>query len=297
MTTMTRDPLVVAQTYLATWNESDSARRRALLEQAWAVDATYLDPLMKGEGREGIARTIETARERFPGHRFVLRGLPDGPNALVRFAWSLSSDSGTIVGDGTDVVRPEGELRIAGAGLPRRGTGMSAPFIGIADGHRLFVRDWGEGPPVVLLAPWAMDSRLWADVMTKLNAGDLRTVAYDRRGHGRSTDPGRIDHDLLADDLAAVLDGLDLTGVTLVAHSSAASEAIRYATRHGTCRIARLVLVAPMGPRMLAGEDSPNGVPREGIEAVLDQQAHDLPGWIDANAEPFAPGASRRMQD
>lgn len=113
MTTMTRDPLVVAQTYLATWNETDSARRRALLEQAWAAHATYLDPLMQGEGRVGIARMIETAREGFPGHRFVLKGQPDGHNALVRFAWSLSSDSGAIVGGGTDVVRLDGEHRIA----------------------------------------------------------------------------------------------------------------------------------------------------------------------------------------
>ena len=113
MTTMILDPLMVAQTYLATWNEPDSAPRRALLEQAWAVDATCLDPLMKGGGREGIARMIETARERFPGHRFVLRGQSDGHNALVRFAWSLSSDSGAIVGGGTDVVRLDGEHRIA----------------------------------------------------------------------------------------------------------------------------------------------------------------------------------------
>ena len=113
---------------------------------------------------------------------------------------------------------------------------MSAPFIAIADGHQQFVRDWGEGPSVVLLAPWAMDSRLWADVMTRLNADGLRTIAFDRRGHGRSTDPGRIDHDLLADDLAAVLDTLDLREVTLVAHSAAAGEAIHYASRHGTRR-------------------------------------------------------------
>lgn len=174
---------------------------------------------------------------------------------------------------------------------------MSPPFVEVGDGHQAFVRDWGAGAPVVLLAGWAMDSRLWGETMVTLNARGLRTVAPDRRGHGRSTDPGRIDYDLLADDLAAVLDTLDLTEVTLVAHSGAAGEALRYVTRHGTGRLARLVLVGAVGPRMLAGEGNPDGLPRERFERVIDQLAGDLSGWIDVNAEPFAPGASRRVQD
>src|SRR5690606_36758825 len=106
-------------------------------------------------------------------------------------------------------------------GRSERSHSMTRPFVTIADEHRLFVRDWGEGPAVVLLAGWAMDSRIWGETMVALNAAGLRTVAYDRRGHGRSTDPGRIAYDLLADDLAAVLDALELEGVTLVAHSGA----------------------------------------------------------------------------
>ena len=81
---------------------------------------------------------------------------------------------------------------------------MSPSFVEIGGEHHVFVRDWGAGPPVVLLAGWAMDSRLWGETMVALNTKGLRTVAPDRRGHGRSTDPGRIDYDLLADDLAAV---------------------------------------------------------------------------------------------
>ncbi|WP_205956801.1 alpha/beta fold hydrolase [Pseudoxanthomonas winnipegensis] len=68
---------------------------------------------------------------------------------------------------------------------------MSAAFIPRGDGHALFVRDWGAGAPVVLLAGWAMDGRIWGEVMLHLNAAGLRTIAYDRNGHGRSTDrPG-----------------------------------------------------------------------------------------------------------
>lgn len=174
---------------------------------------------------------------------------------------------------------------------------MSPPFVDIAGGHSLFVRDRGSGAPVVLLAGWAMDSRLWGETMVALDARGLRTVAPDRRGHGHSTDPGQIDYDLLADDLAAVLDRLDLATATLVAHSGAVGEALRYVTRHGTGRLARLVLVGPVGPRMLADEGRPDGLRRDGLEQALAQLAGDLSGWIDANAEPFAPGISRRVQD
>ncbi len=167
---------------------------------------------------------------------------------------------------------------------------MSAPFIEIEDGHRLFVRDWGCGSPIVLLAGWGMDSRIWGEVMVALNARGLRTIAYDRRGHGRSTDPGRADYEALADDLARVLTALDLRGVTLVAHSGAAGEAIRYLARQGCDRIASLVLVGATGPRMMAdGEGRPGLTPEiaAGMQARL---TADLPGWIEENIEPFAPG-------
>ena len=102
------------------------------------------------------------------------------------------------------------------------------PFIEIDGGHKLHVRDWGSGPTILLMAGWAMDSRLWSETMTTLNDAGFRTVAYDRRGHGRSTDPGVVDYDMLADDLAKVINSLHLKEVTLVAHSGAGGETIRY---------------------------------------------------------------------
>jgi pimeloyl-ACP methyl ester carboxylesterase len=173
----------------------------------------------------------------------------------------------------------------------------SQPHVEIGNGHHLFLRDWGEGPSVVLLAGWGMDSRLWGDVMLGLNARGLRTIAYDRRGHGRSTDPGIVNYDLLADDLATVLATLDLHDVTIVAHSGAGGEALRYLARHGANRVARLMLVGASGPCMLVSEDNPDGIPVAMLEAVVQQLETDLAGWIDANAEPFAPGASRRVID
>lgn len=174
---------------------------------------------------------------------------------------------------------------------------MSAPFVNLPGGHQLFVRDWGGGKPVLLLAGWAMDSRIWCEVMLALNAAGLRTIAYDRRGHGRSTDFGGLDYDSLADDLATALVALDLDDVTLVAHSGAGGEAIRYVSRHGSSRIARIVLVGATGPRMLAGPGHPVGATPAMLDTLSAQLGTDLSGWIDQNIEPFAPGTSLRINE
>lgn len=174
---------------------------------------------------------------------------------------------------------------------------MSAPFVAIGDGHQLFVRDWGNGPPVLMLASWGMDSRLWSSTMLALIAGGVRTIAYDRRGHGKSTDPGVVSYDLLADDLNEVIKALDLRELTLVTHSAAGGEAIRYLSRHGADHVSRVIMVGATGPQMLSGSGNPLGLPREVLEAVIGQLSFDLEGWIDANAQPFAPGASARTID
>jgi len=114
------------------------------------------------------------------------------------------------------------------------------------DGVRLFHRETGEGAPIVFLAGWALPSDFWQYQSVALAEQGFRCIAYDRRGHGRSDDPGRgFDYDTLADDLAAVLDALDLRNVTLVGHSMAAGELTRYMTRHSGARVARLVYLAP----------------------------------------------------
>src|SRR3954466_844795 len=100
-------------------------------------------------------------------------------------------------------------------------------FIHTPPGARVFVRDWGQGAPVLLLPGWAMTSDLWATVMLRLNEAGLHAVSFDRRGHGRSSDPGPMDYDALADDLQDVLEALDLRGCTVVAHSGAGGEVVR----------------------------------------------------------------------
>lgn len=112
MTTI-REPQAIAERYIAAWNEADDARRRALLEEAWAPEARYADPLMQGEGRDGIAAMIGAAQAQFPGHGFTLHGTPDGHGRHVRFSWTLAPRGGAPVGGGTDVVRLDAEGRIA----------------------------------------------------------------------------------------------------------------------------------------------------------------------------------------
>jgi pimeloyl-ACP methyl ester carboxylesterase len=167
-------------------------------------------------------------------------------------------------------------------------------FIRTRSGVRLFVRDWGEGAPVLLLPGWAMSSDLWAAVMLRLNEAGLRAISYDRRGHGRSDDPGPMDYDALADDLNDVMQALDLHACTVVAHSGAGGEVVRAITRHGASRIGRIVFVGATLPAPMASETNPGGIPPEAFAAVERQLREDLEGWIDENAQPFCPGASER---
>ena len=85
--------LAIAQTYLAAWNEEDSERRRHLVGQAWAENTRYVDPLMQGEGQQGIAAMIEAARQKFPGYRFVLAGTPDGHGNFTVFSTALHPEA------------------------------------------------------------------------------------------------------------------------------------------------------------------------------------------------------------
>jgi ketosteroid isomerase-like protein len=113
MTIKTSDPMAIAKMYLAAWNEADDLQRRKLLEQAWAGDARYVDPLMHGEGRDDIARMIGNARTQFPGHHFTLSGTPDGHGVYVRFSWTLAPTGGAAVAVGSDMVRLDDQGRIA----------------------------------------------------------------------------------------------------------------------------------------------------------------------------------------
>jgi non-heme chloroperoxidase len=163
------------------------------------------------------------------------------------------------------------------------------PYVETADGAQLFVRDWSSGAPVVFMSGWTLPSDSWGYQMTPLSEAGLRCIAYDRRGHGRSSDPGRgFDYDTLADDLSAVLEALDLQDVTLVAHSMAGGEAIRYLSRHGSQRVARLALIGTTLPFLSKTADNPDGLDpaifEQGRQSVF---ARDFPTVLQANLRPF----------
>ena len=163
-----------------------------------------------------------------------------------------------------------------------------ADHITAVDGTRLFVRDWASGKPVLFLAGWTLPSDFWGYQMAAVAEAGMRAVAYDRRGHGRSSDPGRnYDHDTLADDLARVIAALGLEDVTLVAHSMGGTEVARYFARHGGRGVAKVVLVGTITPFLMKAADNPHGIDPAMLAALRAPLATDFPGWIDANAKPF----------
>ncbi len=167
--------------------------------------------------------------------------------------------------------------------------GVARPgFVEGAGGVELFYRDWGAGRPVVFVASWSLPSDSWGYQMLALLDAGYRTIAFDRRGHGRSTDPGRgYDFDTLADDIAAVLDSLDLRDAVLVGHSMGCNEIVRYLTRHGSARVAGAVLLGTMTPFVLKTRDNPDGIDAGFFETFREQLMRDFPQWIDDNMVPF----------
>jgi non-heme chloroperoxidase len=157
-----------------------------------------------------------------------------------------------------------------------------------ADGTRLHVRDWGAGRPIVLLAPWSLNSTWWDYHLTSLSAAGFRCVAFDRRGHGRSDEPARgYDFDTLADDIRTVIAALDLREVLLIGHSLGAAEAVRYLSRHRAFRVTQTILIGTITPVTIQLPDNPDGVPAEALERGRAGLMRDRPGVIASAAAAF----------
>ncbi len=132
------------------------------------------------------------------------------------------------------------------------------------DGTQIYYKDWGKGPVVTFSHGWPLCSDAWDGQMLFLAQNGFRVVAHDRRGHGRSSQASAgNDMNGYADDLAAVIEALDLEDVTVVGHSTGGGEVARYIARHGTKRVARAVLVAAVPPLMLKTPANPEGLPME----------------------------------
>jgi non-heme chloroperoxidase len=161
------------------------------------------------------------------------------------------------------------------------------------DGTQIYYKDWGRGPVVTFSHGWPLNADAWDGQMLFLAQNGYRVVAHDRRGHGRSSQPADgNDMNGYADDLAAVIEALDLKDVTLVGHSTGGGEVARYIARHGTSRVARAVLIAAVPPLMLNTPANPEGLPMEVFDKLRSGIMKDRSQFYKDVAIPFY-GANR----
>jgi len=161
------------------------------------------------------------------------------------------------------------------------------------DGTRIYYKDWEEGQPVGFSHGWPLSADAWESQMVFLASNGYRTIAHDRRGHGRSGQPsGGNEMDTYADDLATLIETLDLRDAVLVGHSTGGGEVSRYVGRHGTSRVARAVLVGAVPPLMLKTEVNPDGLPIEAFDDIRAGVAADRSQFFKDLTVPFY-GANR----
>jgi non-heme chloroperoxidase len=167
------------------------------------------------------------------------------------------------------------------------------PTISTKDGAQIFYKDWGSGQPVVFSHGWPLNADAWDEQLFFMASNGYRAIAHDRRGHGRSTQTRNgNDMDTYADDLAELVEKLDLTNVIHVGHSTGGGEVARYIGRHGTKRVAKAVLVGAVPPGMLKTANNPGGVPIEEFDKIRAGVVADRTQfWKDLSA-PFY-GANR----
>ena len=144
------------------------------------------------------------------------------------------------------------------------------------DGTEIYYKDWGEGPVVTFSHGWPLSSDAWDGQMLFLARNGFRVVAHDRRGHGRSSQASSgNDMNGYADDLAAVIEALDLTDATLVGHSTGGGEVTRYIGRHGTGRVVKAALISAVPPIMVKSDANPEGLPIEVFDGMRASLAKD----------------------
>jgi len=144
------------------------------------------------------------------------------------------------------------------------------------DGTQIYYKDWGKGPVVTFSHGWPLNSDMWDGQMLFLAQNGFRAVAHDRRGHGRSTQASSSnDMNGYADDLAAVIEALDLKDVVLVGHSTGGGEVTRYVGRHGSKRVTKVVLIAAVPPLMIKTSANPEGLPMELFDGARTSLAND----------------------
>lgn len=157
-----------------------------------------------------------------------------------------------------------------------------------SDGAELFYKDWGQGQPIVFSHGWPLSADAWDAQMLFFGQNGFRVIAHDRRGHGRSSQPWDGNNmDRYADDLAELIEHLDLKNVILIGHSTGGGEVAHYVGRHGNDRVAKVVLVGAVPPLMLKTADNPDGTPMDVFDGIRQGTAYNRSQFFRDLTVPF----------
>jgi non-heme chloroperoxidase len=161
-------------------------------------------------------------------------------------------------------------------------------YLTMKDGTQIFYKDWGSGVPILFSHGWPLDADAWDAQMLFLLHKGYRVIAHDRRGHGRSSQPSMgHDMDTYADDLATLVDALELSDATLVGHSTGGGEVARYVGRHGTERVSKVILIGAVPPLMLRTLTNPGGLPIDVFDDIRQKTSTHRAQFFKDLALPF----------
>ncbi|NHZ91593.1 alpha/beta fold hydrolase [Massilia sp. CCM 8733] len=202
---------------------------------------------------------------------------------------TLSRRAAITAGASLAAAIPLAAISSGAQAAPAAAIKRSASTITTKDGVELYYKDWGSGQPVVFCHGWPLNSDSWESQMFHLANNGFRVIAHDRRGHGRSSQPWTgNDMDHYADDLAQVIEALDLKNAILIGFSTGGGEVARYVGRHGTSRVAKLGLISAVPPLMLKTADNPGGLPIEVFDGIRAASVKDRSQfYLDLASGPF----------